>query len=319
MYEFVLPKILNAYGINYLRIYDCQKGYRNEIWPVLTSDNQIINVTFFKREVGIVDRIRRADDVSEYLWQNKMAVRRRIYPQIIRLKSKKQVIYAAVYNYLPGKTIPWEAYTMEHIKNLGAKMSDIHYILANKEFVNLPSVYDEYLSIVSRMIIYFEDKNVKRAISDKLKLKVDVDSLKSYIKLLENMKLLPNQQALHMDFVRGNVLFAEKEISGVIDFEKAALGHCVVDIARTLAFLLVDCKYKTNEKVYKYFLYSGYKKRGRNKDIGNDMIRNKLVNMFLMYDFYKFLRHNHYESLSLNEHFIRTKDILIKYGVIIYR
>lgn len=318
MYESVLPRVLDAYGINYRQIFECQKGYRNEIWPILTYDDQMINITFFKREPDIVERVNRADDVSGYLSQNGMTVRTRINPKILQLKSNNDLVYAAVYDYLPGKTIPWEAYTMEHIKTLGATMSNMHFILANKPFGNLPSVYDEYLDIANRMIAYFSDENVHRAINDKLKIKINIDSLRLYLKLLDNMKLLPGQQILHMDFVRGNVLFVDKKISGVIDFEKTTVGHTVVDIARTLAFLLVDCKYKTNEKVIKYFLYSGYIKRGNNKNIGDDLIRSKFVDMFLIYDFYKFLRHNPYESLHQNEHFVRTMDILVKSDVLIY-
>lgn len=318
MYKSVLPEILSLYGVNYRQIRACQKGYRNEIWPILTNDGQMINVTFFKREAGIVDRVNRADEVSGFLYQHNLPVRRRIDPRIIKLKSGDYVIYAAIYNYLPGNTIPWEAYTMEHLKNLGATLSNMHYVLKNKSIDNLPSVYDEYLEIIGRMLAYFSDENITQAISGKLKIKINLDILKSYVKLLESVRLSPNQQPLHMDFVRGNVLFEGKDISGIIDFEKTAHGHNVVDIARTLAFLLVDCKYKTNDKVIKYFLQSGYQKRGQNKDIGDDDIRSKFVDMFLIYDFYKFLRHNPYESLSQNEHFIRTKDILIKCGVIIY-
>jgi aminoglycoside phosphotransferase (APT) family kinase protein len=122
-----------------------------------------------------------------------------------------------------------------------------------------------------------------------------------------------------MDFVRGNILFSGFEITGILDFEKTALGHPIMDMARTLAFLLVDCKYKTEEKVNKYFVQSGYTKRGANKETINDDDRGLLVEMFLLYDLYKFLRHNPYESLYENEHYIRTKDILVKYGVISLR
>jgi hypothetical protein len=122
-----------------------------------------------------------------------------------------------------------------------------------------------------------------------------------------------------MDFVRGNILFEGDEISGILDFEKTASGHTVMDISRTLAFLLVDCKYKTIDKVIKYFLYSGYQKRGKNKDIGNDADRKILVEMFLFYDLYKFLLHNPYEFLQQNEHYVRTKDILIGRGVLLYK
>ncbi len=127
-----------------------------------------------------------------------------------------------------------------------------------------------------------------------------------------------------MDFVRGNILFKGSKICGILDFEKAGYGIKLLDIARTLAFLLVDCKYKNEVKIRKYFLQSGYIKRGGadfNRRIINtadkklDLLE-ELVNTFLIYDFYKFLRHNPYEFLHQNEHFIRTKKYLLERGVI---
>jgi hypothetical protein len=131
-------------------------------------------------------------------------------------------------------------------------------------------------------------------------------------RLLEFCGKLEDQQPLHMDFVRSNVLFnAHATIAGIIDFEKTGKGHPMLDIARTLAFLLVDCKYKEPGKVYKYFVHSGYRKRGKNNININPRLLHELTNIFLLHDFYKFLRHNPYESLGRNEHFVRTRDILI--------
>jgi len=78
----------------------------------------------------------------------------------------------------------------------------------------------------------------------------------------------------------------------------------------------VDCKHKPYIKTYKYFLYSGYQKRGQVKNIGNDNDRNSFIDMFLFYDLYKFLLHNPYESLLQNEHYIRTKDLLIRHDIV---
>jgi Ser/Thr protein kinase RdoA (MazF antagonist) len=139
--------------------------------------------------------------------------------------------------------------------------------------------------------------------------------LEKYRKLLEKLGSGPSQQPLHMDFVRGNILFDDDKITGILDFEKASLGHVIMDVSRTLAFLLVDCKYKTPEKVRKYFLKSGYFKDTGGKII-NLKLMDLLIEMFLTYDFYKFLRHNPYESLLQNQHYLRTRDILINLGVI---
>lgn len=317
MYEFALPKVMDMYGIKYQRIFDYQKGYRNEIWPILTADNQMINVTFYKREAGILNRINHADAVSLYLSKLGMPTRQRFDPRILTLKNGNTTTSIGVYEYLPGKTIPWEAYTMAHIKLLGMTMSNMHAYLSDMDMTSFPSVYDEYLNIIKRMKTYFSKPDVAEAIDRKLHIKVDIKKLDNYTKLLQKYKTLSGQQVLHMDFVRGNILFDGLKISGILDFEKTSKGHTIVDIARTLAFLLVDCKYKPTKKTYKYFLYSGYQKRGQNKNIGDNNDRNEFIDMFLFYDLYKFLLHNPYESLCENEHYNRTKDILIKRGVVL--
>jgi Ser/Thr protein kinase RdoA (MazF antagonist) len=319
MYEFALPRVLDIYGIKYRHIFESQKGYRNEVWPILKVDGRMLNVTFFKREPRIINRINCADVASEYLASLGMPTRQRADQRILQLKSGDMVTNIGIYNYLPGKTIPWEAYTMLYIKLLGKTMSNMHANLSTMPHDNFPSVYDEYLQIITRMKLYFSELTTREAIEQKLHIKINLKRLNIYEKLLRKYQTLPGQQVLHMDFVRGNILFDNHSISGILDFEKTSVGHTVVDIARTLAFLLVDCKYKSTDKVYKYFLYSGYKKRGKNKDINYSVGLNQFIEMFLFYDFYKFLLHNPYESLYLNEHYVRTRDILVKSDVILYK
>ena len=316
MYEALVPKSLVAYGIKYSQIYPFQKGYRNEIWPVKTENGQMINLTFFKREPGITSRIKQADLVSSALLNSGIPVRSRIDTRTLLLKNVDVRLFAGLYNYLPGNTISWESYTKDHIKALGAMMSNMHFHLKDKIDIALPSVYDEYLDIVRGVEKYFCKQDVSRSMQLKLGIKINTLVFQKYLKLLALCKSAPNQQPLHMDFVRGNILFTNKEISGVLDFEKVALGHTVVDISRTFAFLLVDCKYKTSDKITKYFLHSGYCKRGKQKEVGSKRTRDLFVEMFLLYDLYKFLRHNPYESLADNEHYVRTRDILIDIGVV---
>jgi Ser/Thr protein kinase RdoA (MazF antagonist) len=127
-----------------------------------------------------------------------------------------------------------------------------------------------------------------------------------------------------MDMVRGNILFDttadtpwqidDVRLSGVIDFEKTAIGLPVCDMARTLAFLLVDCL-KPADKISKYFIDSGYRKRG-SMDIIHIELLPYFIRLFLLHDFYKFLRHTPYESLRDNYHYGRTCVILKDYGMI---
>jgi Ser/Thr protein kinase RdoA (MazF antagonist) len=320
MNESVVAKALAAYGVTSLAVRAPQKGYRNESFAVDTQAGQTLNIIFYKSEVGILERIHNANAVGGYLAAQNFPARCLHDPRILRLRSGRHLKYAAMYNYLPGHTIPWEGYNQDHIKLLGKTMSDMHAALKNFERDELPEVADEYLAIVARMKRYFAEAPVQRALREKLLLTVDMARFEQFEALLVGSKLLPGKQPLHMDFVRSNILFQDDStdsefkvrISGILDFEKTAYGLPLFDIARTLAFLLIDCKYKQPHKVRKYFLGSGYIKRGAAILPERHLeLLDPLVDLFLFYDFYKFLRHNPYESLPDNEHFMRTVTALM--------
>jgi Ser/Thr protein kinase RdoA (MazF antagonist) len=178
-----------------------------------------------------------------------------------------------------------------------------------------------------RVQAYFEQSDVRQAAGLKLGLRLPRSAVRRALGTLAIAGALPGVQPLHMDFVRGNVLFEGPHITGILDFEKAASGPRVFDLARTLAFLLVDSKYKDERHVRKFFLESGYNKRGALpfrrpivRSAGRELdVLEGLVDMFLVYDLYKFLRHNPYESLLQNEHYVRTVRLLERRGVLVSR
>lgn len=303
-------RILQQYGVQPQHIHAAQKGYRNESYATTLMDGHTLNLVIYKREPDILGRIKNAHYVSDFLAAQGVRVRQTVDPRIVRLGTGHK--YAALYTYLPGTTIPWEAYTMEHIKQLGGAMSTMHALLRPLLRQDLPLIISQSQALLARMQAYFAQKGVQRALTTKLNLyppKLDF-GFKRY-------QQLP-AQPLHMDFVRGNILFSdEPKVTGILDLEKAAWGPPVFDIARTLAFLLVDCKYKSEDKVRKYFLLSGYNKRGRATFQPSPLLEH-LVDFFLLHDFYKFLRHNPYESLQKNEHFVRTRDFLLKRNILIH-
>jgi Ser/Thr protein kinase RdoA (MazF antagonist) len=317
MEQQVVERILQRFGVQATGILPAQKGYRNRAYGVQMAGG-MLNLIIYKSEPGILARIKNANAIGAFLETRGGVVRALRDNRLLRATTPAGAqTYAALYNYLPGNTIPWEAYTMEHIKALGAAMSDMHAMLADFNADDLPDVADENLALLSRMQRYFADSGVQKAMAKKLGLTI---TLPASAKLLQLSKKFPSHQALHMDFVRGNILFDGARITGILDFEKAACGHPLFDIARTLAFLLVDCKYKPESKVRKYFLQSGYAKRGRaalpNIAIYDQNMLEQLATFYLVHDFYKFLRHNPYESLAANEHFTRTKMMLLKRGII---
>lgn len=318
------------YGLPYDDVLEVQKGYRNESYPVRLKDGSYINLIFYKPDADILTRITNADFVSNILSQRNLPVRRRVNQKLIKLGSVSQTTYAGIYNYLPGKTIPWEAYTMEHIKSLGHMLSNIHAGIKDVERPEgMNQAADELNSVLSRMSTYYNDESVQKALRQKLGVSIELGSIKQLQKIILHFRETSHDQILHMDFVRGNVLFSEhkkSKISGVIDFEKTSYGHPLFDIARTLAFLLVDCKYKDEDKIHKYFLYSGYNKRGQStlprisvkyEEETHNLLW-VLTRAYLLYDFYKFLKHNPYDFLEGNEHFTRTRNILVKNNMIYY-
>ena len=322
-----------------------ESGYRNHSFKTRLQNGKSVNIMIYKAEPSIRARIERADLVSGFLHTQGLPVRVRADERLLKLKYPNNVYesYAAIYNYLPGKTIAWESYTKDHIKVLGLAMAQMHAAFkagrasgVTSEVALQVSIYAELTELVDRMHNYFKTTAVTKAVSAKLRLKLTANYI-HLKKAIVNAKNLPDQHLLHMDLVRSNILFQKtlhnrdnpcKEqrccivcgavvVSGIIDFEKVSYGSPLFDLARTLAFLLVDCKYKDPIKVRKYFLHSGYQKRGGMR-ISQIRLLNVYVDLFLLHDFYKFLKHNPYEFLHQNEHYIRTRDILIERNMLKY-
>lgn len=319
MYEKIVPQVLRKYGVDYVSLGAVQKGYRTESYPVHVKNGDTYNLLFFKSEPAILARIRRADQAAAAIGAFPVRVR-----QDSRLIKVKDGTYAGLYTYLPGTTIPWESFTKKHIKLIGKAMADMHHTWRECRPADDFHVRDELLPLIDRMETYFDRNDVQAAMVEKLGTESNVD-FSSFRTLVKGVAHLPGQQLVHMDMVRGNVLFAPAQpndvwqiegiaLSGVIDFEKTALGHPLFDIARTLAFLLVDSP-KPAAKVQHYFLDSGYHKRGQ-QPLPDPRFLSPLVRLFLLHDFYKFLRHTPYESLELNRHYTRTRDMLKTYGMI---
>jgi len=320
MFARIVPDVAVKYGLAVARVGGVQKGYRNESYPLTLANGVTVNLIFYKREPSILRRITTADRVAAHAAQAGLPVRTRYDSRLLKIGNG----YAGVYKYLPGQTISWEAYTKRHIKLVGWAMADLHQSLQD-----LPSdgslLANELHELIGRMQQYFTAPNVRAAMAYKLGVTLDPQMFDGFLQLVEHSRKLAGRQYLHMDMVRGNVLFAEAlpdmrwhiddvSISGLIDFEKAAIGLPVCDVARTLAFLLVDCP-KPADKIYKYFIDSGYRKRG-GQGIAHVELLSHFIRLFLVHDLYKFLRHTPYESLRDNYHYSRTCQLLKDYGMI---
>nr|AIA14065.1 Phosphotransferase enzyme family [uncultured bacterium] len=331
--QAIIRQVADLYGLEISRLLPSQKGYRNTSYPILLKDRSHVNFIMYKSEPHMLERIKRIHSVSRILEHQGLPVRHALNNKIVKLKSVHGTSYGALYNYLPGETIPWQSYTKDHIKLTGMAMSNLHAGFGHTPNVSV-NVANEYEALVKRMHLYFGRLDVLEAMREKLSI-VPTISFRRLAAILNICGNLAYKQNLHMDFVRGNLLFntvkpqstlrvGSVAMTGILDFEKVAYGHPIFDIARTLAFLFVDCPTKSPEKIEKYFLYSGYNKRGTSQFtrpvVSRDQIKMdlliELVHLFLVHDFYKFLVHNPYDFLHQNEHFIRTRNILHERGMI---
>lgn len=321
-----LIKIYEAYGLDVSAQLPMQSGYRNKNYPLILHNGKAVNLIIYKREYDIVRTIRNANETGEYLRSRDFPARAPFDPRILRVTLPPHEQFASLYEYLPGETIPWEGYTMNHLKSLGASMSSMHALLADQPPHTLPVSTDVYRALLGRMERYFSDTHVLKALSDKLDITIRPDTIAGFYIVHRAVSHLPNQQPIHLDFVRSNIIFKPRtsDITGVLDFEKVAFGNPIIDIARTLAFLLVDCTHKTEPQIRKYFLHSGYSKRGGTTyrpirittNSATIEVLESLIDFFLFYDLYKFLLHNPYESLDKNTHYTNTKMILASRGIL---
>lgn len=226
----------------------------------------------------------------------------------IKNNLENPIRLVSLYKFLEGQTIPWEAYTRRHIRAVGRSMHEMHKLWQEYKTKNSIYTWKEYFELDSESLLSYFVKNMSH-IERKLSFVVDIDFLKHLIEniLHKNKKLhiKNNSQLIHGDFVRGNILFSDEKkddiypIVGILDFEKVMYAPIEVDVARTVAFMYVDCKYKTKEDV-DYYFFDGYGKKV------NDEYCSILINYFLYRDLWKLLACNPYESLKENEHYVRT-------------
>jgi Ser/Thr protein kinase RdoA (MazF antagonist) len=322
----LIEQAIAAYELKAKELLPQQSGYRNINQPFITKEGQAYNLIIYKNEPGIVKKIKTANAVGLHLHGAGLPARYPLTNKILKIKSERHTKYACLYNYLPGHTIPWEGYTKKHLKALGENLQAVHQSLKTTNLVEVKSTAIIYAEILKSASEYFESTNVKKAMKKKLNCQLNSNKLNQLRAMVRRLDKLPHQQPLHMDLVRGNVLFCEQpiRICGLIDFEKSSYGHPYFDIARSLSFLLVDCKYKPPQEVEKYFLCKGYFNKNTNipkitVNLSEQKINllDTLVNCFLIYDLYKFLKHNPYEFLGLNEHYIRTRDLLVKKNLVV--
>lgn len=329
--------IRKNYGLEVREVKKLEGGFRNQCFRLISDKGKFVLI-IYKNDKGIKTIIQNAHLVAKFLSEKNLPTRIPIVTEggqeYFRYKFKDGYHYVALYNFLEGETIPWEGYTRRHLKSIGKTLSDIHYTFIkcqNSELQLIKKHLPNWINITRNEISAMRNylKRVEPWIWKKLKVSLNWKGIKKTFEFIEQQVGRNDERAnvLHYDFVRGNILFSKElnkkldiyPIIGILDFEKVCLGPEVADIARTLAFLIIDCKFKDVGTIRKRFLISGYDKRGKNKLPFSEMDSSyleSLLKFFWLRDFWKFLVHNPYEYLYMNKHYVRTRDRLVKVNLL---
>ncbi len=339
---------------NQIKVEEFKQGYMNytvRIEIIKGNDKNLYTGVFYNinryHDQYAFNFLTEIYEFSKFLYDNKLPTRTAVSNkkgELLTWINEKRLF--GLYNYLEGETIPWESYTRRHLHALGQRLVEFHKLgmsyLQKRQIKYIPS-WREYVKVdYKKMRAYFIENS--ETIGMKLNFAIDFDKLnKVYQKISIDKRAMDSstevidkqgneelvikdvdeensrmRTILHMDFVRSNILFSDKKqgeyypITGILDFEKVLVGSVLPDLGRTLAFLFVDCKYKSYDRVLYEFLKKGYCQSVKVK------FREIYVYMlyFLVRDMWKFLQSNPYESLSKNEHYNRTKSLLLNYKII---
>jgi Ser/Thr protein kinase RdoA (MazF antagonist) len=318
-------------GSTKVTIHEYSQGYMNHVLQVDINAARYVVVIYnsmrYRGQSG-VDFISELSRISEYLNAKNFPARRAILAkrgvfvsQMLLEGQNSNPHLVGLYEYLPGNTLEWDGYTRRHLRALGEKMGQMHNLLSEYNSGKRPSAiqeWPEYFERDNKRLMTYIGKHTK-SITKKLQLKVHLNEVEKLIKTLgQQIGEIPlRSQLIHCDFVRGNILFSETKLNntypiiGVLDFEKMLYGPVIVDVARTLAFLLVDCRYKTEAEILKYFLHEGYIVLGKGSVLSVLELDPYMV-YFWLRDFWKFLECNPYEDLKKNYHFNKTVEILME-------
>ncbi len=324
-------KILQEYypplirEIEHYELTHIQQGYMNNVYKFSCTDKNsekkdYIVIFYNKNRYNSTQArafLEEVNAVTRFLSTSGFDCRTSIELEGQHLKVIEGGRFMAIYNYLPGWTIAWESYTRRHLRSLGMQMKRMHELLSiyteRNEIKNIAKWGDYLVLDSARMREYFLDN--KESIKRKLGYSINFDQIDKLVKSMHSSsKKDKYQQLIHMDFVRGNILFRDRkeeeiyEITGVLDFEKMLVGQVEIDVARTYAFLIIDCKYKSHDEINNYFM----------TEVGVEFYAiTHFVNYFWMRDLWKHLQCNPYESLCENEHYIRLVSELKKERLIV--
>lgn len=213
----------------------------------------IIRVIGSKRILAKISELNSEFSLLTYLDKKKFP-----YAIPVPLRNQKKVYLTKlagfslwVYRRIEGNSI--KEYDNESLRSITKALATYHkyvksFKIENKrDFGSLTSLYKKYLAMKK-----VKPKNEK----DKLMLE-NIDLFVNSFSKLNDSEFNTKKVPVHYDFHKGNLLFRDKNIVGILDFERVFYAPRILDIAQ-----LIKCSYKSGREFIKRvdFILSEYNK-----------------------------------------------------------
>ncbi len=179
-----------------------------------------------------IDRSRfdRLEKLAEYLDGRGIVTRRLVAGSLVPL-PQSSFRWSAVYRGVPGRSQMWSAYSPTQIKNAVKYLELIH--LAGRDFPERAEL--------CRADQLWRSLNLETLGVERSGYRVNTEKLRRIIERLNTgSEKNEFETVLHGDYGRANIIFSDQRIAGVVDFDRAVVGHPVVDLGRFTSYLLLD-------------------------------------------------------------------------------
>lgn len=222
----ILADLQESYGIR-CRSFSCvHGGYKNELWRVETKEKSLL-VKVFSRERFSQRKI---ENINAALLHQQAVHETGVVCPRVYVANGRAVRCAEDFSYMvmdwcEGNNETPESVTCAQIRSLGQAVGQMH-----AAFSQLPGEVQGYAH---------EPENLLSAIRTLGEKREDVADI-SRTWTMEKLQRIPAGMA-HEDMTADNVLFDERGVTAIIDFDRCCFGYPLHDVGRALlSFALVD-------------------------------------------------------------------------------
>lgn len=172
------------------------------------------------------------EKLAEHMRQRGIITRHLVTPSVIQL-DRSAFRWMAVYRGVAGHSIPWSDYSEPQIISAVRYLALIHE--AGRSFAGRNSLVQ-----LSERLDRWPDKAADSAGPDYRVNQEVLAQIKTRLDALNRDQTA--HTVLHGDFGRANIIFQGEEVAGVVDFDRAGIGHPLFDLGRFTSYLLLDTR-----------------------------------------------------------------------------